>query len=107
MFQRLTKKGADDDPIARRSGSRPRPSLAQRIDRIAMEDPRLGRAAHALVRRGTSPQAGPRKAVSLPMLTWTPSKPICLASATAAGLPSCLRFQSVTPTLNFTPLRAA
>src|SRR5258706_10621942 len=41
------------------------------------------------------------------MLIWTPSKPILFASSTASGLPSSLRFQSVTPTLNLTPLRAA
>src|SRR6184192_903073 len=41
------------------------------------------------------------------MLIWTPSKPILFASSTASGLPSSLRFQSVTPTLNFTPFLAA
>src|SRR5688500_11824720 len=41
------------------------------------------------------------------MLTWTPSKPIALASATASSLPVCFRFQSVTPTLNFAAAGAA
>src|SRR6266571_3794837 len=41
------------------------------------------------------------------MLTWTPSKPRRLASATASGFPSSFRYQSVTPTLNRGGLPAA
>src|SRR5262249_50429497 len=41
-----------------------------------------------------------------PRLTWTPSKPICFASAIDSTLPSCFRFQSGAPTLNFAPVAA-
>src|SRR5262245_29793086 len=39
-----------------------------------------------------------------PMLTCTPSKPIFFASAIDSIFAVCRRFQSVTPTLNFTPV---
>src|SRR4030095_12590145 len=43
----------------------------------------------------------------VPMLTCTPSKPIFFASATDSIFTVCRKFQSVTPTLNFTPFCAA
>src|SRR5262245_58631402 len=42
-----------------------------------------------------------------PMLTCTPSKPIFFASATDSIFTVCRKFQSVTPTLNFTLFCAA
>src|SRR5215510_10753372 len=42
-----------------------------------------------------------------PMLTCTPSKPIFFASAIDSVFTVCRKFQSVTPTLNFTPFCVA